>query len=256
MRVWIVSVTVLLLWGGTAVAETWNVGLRADHAPYSHRAADGLPAGVDVELISTVLARIEVEPVFHFLAEDERLKAFHSGALDMLAQVQGVPARFEDWDMVGPMRARRVIVVGGPYDAPDWTRLSDFQDKIIAEVAGQDYGPLYARAGELETETYPNLKAALDKLGWTVHYVIGAEIAVLQAARNSRSAGELRVLEKPFDVMPLYVAFPKSPASLSFDRSDVPKAERFRSALDAARSDGTISAILARWRNRQGVSIQ
>ena len=256
MRVWMLVLAVLVLCDvKMGFAETWTVGLRADHRPYSYKGTDGIPAGVDVELISAVFRRMEVEPDFRLLGDKERLNAFRSRSIDMLGQVRGVPSRFDDWAMIGPLRTHRVIVVGGPFGMPDWTQLSDFKGKIIAGVTSQYHGPLYALADEFETVTFHDLKTALDKVGYTVNYVIGEEIALVDAARTSDAAGELRFLEKPFDVMPLYAAFPKSLSSLSFDSKDVPKVERFHVALDASLNDGTIEKILARWRDRQGLSI-
>lgn len=230
--------------GGVAlpppVPERWIVVCGADFAPYVWVEA-GEVVGLDVEVCALLLQRLGVTPDYHPMPWPRAVATLEAGEADLLLQFVAAEERFDRFQMVGPFRNGETVFAVRADSDLRFETLADLRGLIIGTARGFLYGQGFDTASHFTREPAATARLSLRKLvSGRIDMVVGDRIALAWLARREGIADRIRFLPRPLSTVPRYFGLP-------INRVD--QAARLDGALRAATADGSINAIIERWRD-------
>lgn len=239
---WIAALGCLL--ASTWVAgETWHVATEEGYRPYNYTDPHtGLPAGLDVELVTAVLDDLHVSYDFTFLPWGRVKRALVEGKVDLAFQFLDTPQRRAEFLLVGPFRQGKTVFACLKGCAIDYHELSDLRPYRLTTVAGYAYGNRFDQAGlnvnnpVTRSELLPGLLLAR-----RTDLIVGDELTLHTLAARQGVLDQIEFLPMPLSLEPRYVAFRHGNTAM---------AERFEHSLAKLRGNGTLDAIVQRWTAR------
>lgn len=223
----------------TAAAERWHVVCGEDFAPYVWAEA-GQVFGLDVEICEKVLARLGVAPDITPMPWPRAVATLEAGAADLLLQFVATEERFGQFIMVGPFRNGETVFAVRADSTLRFDGLEDLRGLTIGTSRGFSYSQGFDEATDFIREPAATARLSLRKLvSGRVDMVVGDHIALAWLARRENIFERIRFLPRPLSTVPRYFGFPQ-------DRAE--KAARFEQALRELQVDGTIPALIDRWR--------
>ena len=215
----LLGLVALLAMSFPANAEYWTVASE-DHFPPYNYSFNGNRTGIDTEIVNALLKELNVTPVHRPLSWSEVVQSMDENTADIGFQFIASPARFAQYNMIGPFRtgttSYRIGVVDGFSYAPDFDAAT-YLDKLAS------------------SSNVVNFRRLI--LG-RVDVIIGDLHVLNYMARQDGRLKDVRVLPKPVGLIPRYIALPKA-------RKE--KAERLQAAFVKLRDNGTIARILDNW---------
>lgn len=219
-------------------AEYWTVASE-DHFPPYNYSFNGNRTGIDTEIVNALLKELNVTPVHRPLAWTEVVQSMDENTADVGFQFIASPARFAQYNMIGPFRTGTTVFMVRNGSPITFDRLEDLTPYRIGVVDGFSYAPDFDAATYLEkvpsSSNVVNFRRLI--LG-RVDVIVGDLHVLNHMARQDGRLRDVRVLPKPVGLIPRYIALPKA-------RKD--KAERMQAAFVKLRDNGAISKILDSW---------
>jgi len=228
----------LLALAATVRAETWIVTSEDNFPPYNYT-EDGKRAGLDVEIVGLVLARLGVDADHQAVPWNRVVAAVDNDQTDLAFQFVGTPARFEKYNMVGPHRVGSTVFVVPADSALTFETVENLRDKRVGTVSGFTYAPEFDKADFIVKDAANDNTLSVRKLlGGRVDAIIGDRDTLRFIVRKEGGIGKVKFLPKALVEAERFIAFPKA-------RKD--KADRFAAALIQARDAGEIDALFKKW---------
>ena len=227
----------------------WTILAMEHFPPYNYHFAQKF-IGIDVDIIAEAGLLLGVELKTIPLSWPRAILGFEAGQADGLYQVAPTPARFQRWNMVGPMRMTRQsfairaddprqdalasdLATGAPYD------LSLLAGQRVGVVNGFTYTEAFDRATGFEKEgSIDDLTSLRKLLLGRVTTVLGGSANLRYAARRLGVSARIRILQPPLAEVPRYVSFRR-------DAAGDAKARLMQEALAELWLRGSIERILA-----------
>lgn len=228
------------LFGATlpARAEYWTIASE-DHFPPYNYSFNGNRTGIDTEIVNALLKELNVTPVHRPLSWSEVVQSMDENKADVGFQFIASPARFAQYNMIGPFRTGTTVFMVRKDSTITFDRLEDLTSHRIGVVDGFSYAPDFDAATYLEkvasSSNVVNFRRLI--LG-RVDVIVGDLHVLNHMARQDGRLKDVRVLPKPVGLIPRYLALPKA-------RKE--KAERLQAAFVKLRDNGTITRILDGW---------
>ncbi len=224
--------------GVPAHAEYWTIASE-DHFPPYNFSFNGNRTGIDTDIVNALLKELEVTPVHRALAWTEVLQAMDGNSVDVGFQFIASPARFEQYNMIGPFRTGTTVFMVRKNSTITFDRLEDLTPYRIGVVDGFSY------ASDFDAATYLNkIPSSSNVVNFRrlilgrVDVVVGDLHVLNYMAKQDGRLKDVRVLPKPLGLVPRYIAVPKA-------RKD--KAERLQAAFVKLRDNGAITRIVDSW---------
>lgn len=219
-------------------AEYWTIASE-DHFPPYNYSFKGKRTGVDTEIIEALLKELNITPVHRPLSWREVVQSMDENTADIGFQFIASPARFEQYNMIGPFRTGTTVFMVRKDSDIAFDRLEDLAPYRIGVVDGFSYAPEFDAATFLEkvpaSSNVVNFRRLI--LG-RVDVLVGDLHVLNHMARQDGRLKDVRVLPKPVALVPRYIALPKA-------RKE--KAERLQAAFVKLRDNGTIGRIVDSW---------
>lgn len=238
LRAALVLILVLLPVTAASCAEYWTIASE-DHFPPYNYSFNGNRTGIDTEIVNAMLKELEITPVHRALAWTEVVQAMDGNSVDVGFQFIASPARFEQYNMIGPFRTGTTVFMVRKDSEITFDRLEDLTPYRIGVVDGFSYAPDFDAATYLEkvpsSSNVVNFRRLI--LG-RVDVIVGDLHVLNYMARQDGRLKDVRVLPKPVGLVPRYIALPKA-------RKE--KAERLQAAFVKLRDNGTIARIVDSW---------
>jgi polar amino acid transport system substrate-binding protein len=221
-----------------AHAEYWTIASE-DHFPPYNYSFNGNRTGIDTEIVNALLKELGVTPVHRPLAWTEVVQSMDENKVDVGFQFIASPARFAQYNMIGPFRTGTTVFMVRKDSPIAFERLEDLTSYRIGVVDGFSYEPTFDAATYLDklpsSSNVVNFRRLI--LG-RVDVIIGDLHVLNYMAKQDGRLRDVRVLPKPVGLVPRYIAVPKA-------RKE--KAEKLQAAFVKLRDDGTITRILDSW---------
>lgn len=218
----------------------WLVYCGDDFPPYSWADAERKPCGLDVEITVAILKRLAVPFRIEQMVWSRALASLDQGVPDLLFQLVPTPERFEKYRMVGPIREGQTVFAVRTDSPYRFDSLDDLTGLVIGTGRRFSYLPEFDQATHFTRDPAPSDQLSLRKLvSGRVDMVVGDRLALGWKAKQEGLLSSIRFLPKPLATVPRYIALPR-------DRAE--KADRMRVALAALQAEGSIDAIIQRWR--------
>lgn len=227
--------------------EVWTVLMDEKFPPFAY-VEDGIPQGVDTEIITAVLNRIGVTPQYQPMPWNRVVRSLEWVGYDMAFQFVDTPERRERFVLVGPFRTGRTVIMVRRDTAFRYESLEDLAGLRVITVQGFAY-----------------TKAFDEATGFTRIPVgeVGLGVRMLAAGRADAMIGDIWSLANTADVLGLSGQLLVLPGSLSevgrhviFPKGKEGKAARFAEGLGQIRADGTLQSIVNKWLNPSLVQIK
>lgn len=219
--------------------ERWRIVCGEDFAPYVWTEG-GRIFGLDVEICEKVLSRLGVEPDINPMPWPRAVATLEAGAADLLLQFVATEERFGQFIMVGPFRNGETVFAVRADSTLRFDRLEDLRGLTIGTSRGFSYSKSFDAATHFTREPAATARLSLRKLvSGRVDMVVGDHIALAWLARRENVFERIRFLPRPLSTVPRYFGFPQ-------DRAE--KAARFEQGLRELQANGTIPAMIDRWR--------
>jgi polar amino acid transport system substrate-binding protein len=219
--------------------EHWRVVCGEDFAPYVWTEGARI-FGLDVEICEKVLSRLGVLADINPMPWPRAVATLEAGAADLLLQFVATEERFAQFIMVGPFRNGETVFAVRADSPLRFDRLEDLRGLTIGTSRGFSYNHAFDEATDFIREPAATARLSLRKLvSGRVDMVVGDHIALAWLARRENIFDRIRFLPRPLSTVPRYFGFPQ-------DRAE--KAARFEQALRELQVDGTIPALIDRWR--------
>lgn len=223
-----------------AAEKPWLVYCGEDFPPYSWADAGRMPRGMDVEIVAAILDRLAVPYAIEQMTWSRALASLEQGVPDLLFELVPAADRFTRFHMVGPFRTGETVFAVRADSRLTFDSLDDLRGLIIGTGRRYSYLPEFDQATHFTRDPAPSDQLSLRKLvSGRVDMVVGDRFALSWKARREGLLDRIRFLPRPLATAGRYVALPLDRAA---------KADRLRSALAAMLADGSIDAIVARWR--------
>ncbi|WP_431854966.1 substrate-binding periplasmic protein [Azospirillum sp.] len=221
-----------------AGADYWTIASE-DHFPPYNFSLKGKRTGVDTEIVEALLKELGVTPVHRPLSWREVVQSMDENTADVAFQFIASPARFEQYNMIGPFRTGTTVFMVRKDSDITYERLEDLAPHRIGVVDGFSYAPDFDAATFLEkvpsSSNVVNFRRLM--LG-RVDVVVGDLHVLNHVAKQDGRLKDVRVLPKPVGLVPRYIALPKARKA---------KAEQLQAAFVKLRDDGTIARIVDSW---------
>lgn len=221
-----------------AQADYWTIASE-DHFPPYNFSLKGKRTGVDTEIVEALLKELGVTPVHRPLSWREVVQSMDENTADVAFQFIASPARFEQYNMIGPFRTGTTVFMVRKDSDITYERLEDLAPHRIGVVDGFSYAPDFDAATFLEkvpsSSNVVNFRRLM--LG-RVDVVVGDLHVLNHVAKQDGRLKDVRVLPKPVGLVPRYIALPKARKA---------KAEQLQAAFVKLRDDGTIARIVDSW---------
>jgi len=239
-RLLAVLTALFVAWTATAAtAEEWTVSSEENFPPYCFT-EDGKRVGLDVEIIEAVLGHLGVTARHVAVPRNRLVLALDQEETDLAFPFVGTAERFSKYLMVGPFRTGETVFMVRADSPMTFASLEDFRGRSVGTVSGFAYTPEFDAADFIIKEPAHDNLINLSKLvGGRSDAVIGDLRTLLFLVGKAGFAAKVKVLPRVLSVVPRYVDFPRA-------RAD--HAARFTQALTELQRDGSIDAILTRWR--------
>lgn len=222
------------------VRETWRIVCGQDFAPYVWVEA-GAVLGLDVEVCGLLLGRLGVTPDYHPMPWPRAVATLEAGEADLLLQFVAAEERFARFQMVGPFRNGETVFAVRADSDLRFETLADLQGLTIGTSRGFVYGQGFDTASHFTREPAATARLSLRKLvSGRIDMAVGDRIALAWLARREGIANRIRFLPRPLSTVPRYFGLP-------LNRVD--QGARLEGALRAAKADGSLNAIIERWRD-------
>ncbi|MFC5357327.1 substrate-binding periplasmic protein [Azospirillum himalayense] len=221
-----------------ARAEYWTIASE-DHFPPYNYSFNGTRTGIDTEIVVALLKELNITPVHRPLSWTEVVRSMDENTADVGFQFIASPARFAQYNMIGPFRTGTTVFMVRKDSPIAFERLEDLTPYRIGVVDGFAYAPDFDAATYLEkvpsSSNVVNFRRLI--LG-RVDVIVGDLHVLNHMAKQDGRLKDVRVLPKPLGLIPRYIAMPKA-------RKE--KAERLQAAFVKLRDNGTITRILDSW---------
>lgn len=228
----------LLLAAGPARAEYWTIASE-DHFPPYNYSFNGTRTGIDTEIVNAMLKELGVTPVHRPLSWSEVVQSMDNNTADVGFQFIASPARFAQYNMIGPFRTGTTVVMVRKDSEITFDRLEDLAPYRVGVVDGFSYAADFDAATFLDkipsSSNVVNFRRLI--LG-RVDVIVGDLHVLTYMARQDGRLKDVKVLAKPLGIVPRYIALPKM-------RKE--KAERLQAAFVRLRDNGTIDRIAESW---------
>ncbi len=229
-----------LIWARIQERGVWRVAMDPSFPPFESLDADGLPTGLDVDLVNEIARRMGVRAEITAVGFDELVDAVAARRVDgAVSALPEMPWRTKEVAFSRPyIDAGLVLAVPG---RSVMTGADDLSGKRVAAEWGSQ-GDALARdlaakeEGAFELVLQETADAALQAV------IEGrADAAIVDAitlALVDRGAGTLKAAGPPLQPDPYVVYLPVGSARLL---------ENVNAAMNAMEADGTLAAIRMRW---------
>ena len=245
---WILVLALVLFGAGNLTAETWLIGCDLYSPPYNFRlkdgkpnADDGIPTGLDTEIVEAVLTEIGVQPEIKFMPWKRVLQLMEADKLDMSFQYKASSERFEKFLIIGPLRAgKTVFAVPKDSSIKEWNDLKDFSGIRVGGIRGYIYTPEFDGASDIKKDVTANNYEQLVKMLALKRFpvIIGDQASIVYTAKQLNLTDKIRLLPKVLQQIDRFVVFPNSKPEM---------AGRFAHGLNKIRFEGKLDQILAKW---------
>ncbi|WP_449235287.1 substrate-binding periplasmic protein [Azospirillum doebereinerae] len=228
----------LLLLAAPVRAEYWTIASE-DHFPPYNYSFNGNRTGIDTEIVNALLKELDVTPVHRPLSWNEVLQSMDGNTADVGFQFIASPARFAQYNMIGPFRTGTTVFMVRKDSTITFDRLEDLSPYRIGVVDGFNYESAFDAATYLDkvpsSSNVVNFRRLI--LG-RVDVLVGDLHVLTYMAKQDGRLKDVRVLPKPLGLVPRYIALPKA-------RKE--KADRLQAAFVKLRDNGTIDRIVDSW---------
>ncbi|MBP2227814.1 polar amino acid transport system substrate-binding protein [Azospirillum agricola] len=221
-----------------ARAEYWTIASE-DHFPPYNYSFNGKRTGIDTEIVAALVKELGITPVYRPLSWSEVVRSMDENTADVGFQFIASPARFAQYNMIGPFRTGTTVFMVRKDSSITFDRLEDLTPYRIGVVDGFSYAPDFDAATYLEKVASSSNVVNFRRLMLGRVDVIVGDLHVLNfMAKQDGRLRDVRVLSKPLGLIPRYIALPKA-------RKE--KAEKLQAAFVKLRDDGTIARIVDSW---------
>lgn len=216
--------------------ETWRVASETTFPPYNYDEG-GKRVGIDTAIVEAISERIGVRLKHETSSFDEVVQKIFTDQVDFGYQFTGSPERLANWNMVGPIRTGRHVLVSLS-DSPLMTaNLGQLDGRTIGTVTGYRYSAAFDRATNFVKLELPGNAQVVDALlDGSVDAAVGDSATLRYHLRLRGAEDRVKELAPALSEANRFIAFPKA-------RAD--KAKRFAEGLEKIRADGTLDRILA-----------
>jgi polar amino acid transport system substrate-binding protein len=230
--------------GGVCPARSseapWEVFCTDDFPPYSWSMPGKGPVGLDVEIVSAMLGRTGAPYDIQQMAWGRAMAGLEQGRCDVLFGLVPSEQRFRDFLMVGPFRDGEIAFAVQRDSKITFETLADLKGLMVGTTLRNHYGADFDNATHFTRDPARTDQLSLLKLvAGRVDLVVGNRLALAWKAKQEGIANKIRFLPTPLSVSPHYLALP---------RDRVEKARRLEAARQSMIADGSLDAIIQRWR--------
>ncbi|WP_173012678.1 transporter substrate-binding domain-containing protein [Niveispirillum sp. SYP-B3756] len=223
-----------------AVTAPWIVFCTDDFPPYCWNMPGKGPAGLDVELVSAMLERAGPPYDIQQMAWSRAMVGLEQGRCDILFGLVPSEQRFRDFLMVGPFRDGEIAFAVRADNPITFQTLDDLAGLTVGTTLRNHYGAAFDNATHFTRDPARTDQLSLLKLvAGRVDLVVGDRLALAWKAKQEGISDKIRFLATPLSVSPHYIALPR-------DRGE--KAQRLEAARQSMVADGSLDAIIQRWR--------
>ncbi|WP_207478721.1 substrate-binding periplasmic protein [Arenibaculum pallidiluteum] len=223
---------------GPAMAEFWTVSSESYFPPYNFT-LKGKRTGMDTEIVEAMLARLGKTPVHRPGAWSDVVKDLDTNQTDIAFQFLGSGKRARIHTMIGPYRDSTTVIMTRKDSPIVFESIEDLRGLKIGVVSGFDYSPEFDRS-----DVFTRLVSSGNVINFRrlmlgrVDAIVGDREVLKFQAESDGHADAVRILPKPLNVTPRYIAVPK-------ERKE--KAEMLQAAFEEIKADGTLARIIKTW---------
>jgi polar amino acid transport system substrate-binding protein len=218
----------------------WIISCENDYPPYNFIDDIGIKTGLDTDIVKAVLSYLKISYSLNFVSWKELLDALNNDKLDLAYQFVGYPERFEQYEMVGPIRSSKTVFAVHKFsNIYSFTSLKDLKTLTIGYINGWSYTPEFDSANFLDKDPANNYEELIKRLIKRRDDLIIGDIRVIEyIAKTINAYDSIRFLPEILREAPRYVAFPKQKKK---------NAQMFQEGLEAIKKNGSYDIILKRW---------
>lgn len=247
LQTWIRLILFLALANFTC-SETIRAGSMVNFTPFNFYNDQGVYDGIDVAIIERAASELNIDIVHHPRPWKRALADFKNEETEMLFQLVATQERFEQWNMVGPIRNNNSVwFVKKVSPIKDIVSLEELLGHRVGTVHGFTYWKEFDQSRFFVRSPGLNVDINIQRiLSDRVDISLESELVLKYAVVKSNSAELIRVLPTPAIESERYIAFHK-------DEDGDRLAKLFQNKLDEFRAKGAIQEIINEWLNNHSL---
>ena len=211
-------ILILFLSNGILFAEEWVGSCEDNYPPYNY-IENGIPVGLDTEIVQHVMNKIGKKLIIKTAIWSHVYKNLLENKVDLAWQFIGSEERKKIFFLVGPIRyGLDVILVRKSSNVSNWTSLNDFSGLKAGVIKGYKYHHEFDTAKNFKKKEFPNVQSQLEALlNNKVDFIIGDFNVLKYIIKKNNYYEKIKFLPTSIKKIPRYIAFSSKDKSVLFE---------------------------------------